>query len=696
MANTQSPSPTSTEALEGLLAQWRKTVEAELLGVPFEKKLVTKTSEGLSLQPLYSRVDLSEVPNLGSAPGEAPFIRGTNNIGYKNSSWEFSQEILASDCASFNSALLNDLMWGQNSVPVVLDCATRAGQDPDEASECCVARCGLSIADLKDLEVALAKVALDSIPVHIGAGSNALPIAATYLALAANRKVSGKALTGSLTADPVAEWVLSGKTPAKLEALYDALATWSKQAATEAPALRTIGVSAQPWFEAGASATQEIAFALSTAVEYVRALQARGVSVEQVASQIRFSFAIGPTFFMEIAKFRAFRSLWTRVLSAFGAEAAAGKVAIHARTGLYNKTLHDANVNMLRVTTEALSAVLGSVDSLHIGTFDEVSGKSDEFSRRIARNVHTLLAEEFNFTETADAAGGSWYIEKITDELARKAWALFQELEQQGGFVAALRAGVPQKLVAAVAADKEDAVAKRRTGVVGTNLFPNLKEKYLTIAPVDASIKSGLVAAIKARRPAAAPKSGDLKALIAAATAGATIGQLAKATVSGEAETIQAVTCRRLTAGFEELRSASEAFAKKTGSRPKVFLAKMGPVIQHKPRADFSAGFFAVGGFEPIAKQAFETAEAAAEAAAASGAPVAVLCSTDDTYPALVPAFAAAVKKAKPGIVVVLAGLPADKAVVEQFKAAGVDEFIHVRASVRDLLAKLLKQIGAL
>lgn len=693
MATTQSPSQTSTEALADLLSQWRKTVEAELKGVPFEKKLVTKTSEGIALQPLYSRADLSQLADLGSRPGEAPFIRGTSDSGYKNSSWEFSQEIAAKDCASFNSALLTDLMRGQNSVALTLDCATRNGKDADESCSCCVGGCGLSVADLSDLSAALANVAIGNIPVHINAGANPLPVAALYLALAAKNGVSAKELTGSLTADPVAEWVVSGNSAAKLDALFDALASWSKYAAVNAPALRTIGVSAQPWLEAGANATQELAFALATGVEYLRALQARGVPVEQAAGQIRFSFAVGQTFFTEIAKFRAFRSLWTRVLAAYGAEAAAAKVVVHGRTCFFSKTLHDAHVNMLRVTTEACSAVVGGVNSLHIGAFDEVSGSTDEFSRRIARNVHTLLAEEFSFTAVADPAGGSWYVEKLTDELARKAWALFQDLEKQGGFIVALRAGVPQKLVAAVAADKEDGVAKRRTGIVGTNLFPNLKEKFLT--PVEKDV-SAVVAAVKARRKAVAISSTDVASLIAAATAGATVGQLAKATVAGEVEKIQAITQRRLSAAFEELRAASEAFAKKTGSRPKVFLAKIGPVIQHKARADFSAGFFAVGGFEPVAKQSFETAEAAAEAAAASGAPVAVLCSTDDTYPTLVPAFAAALKKASPKTVVVLAGLPAEKEVVEQFKAAGIDEFIHVRASVRDLLAKLLKQIGAL
>lgn len=702
MANTNSPSPSSTEALTALLANWKKTVEAELKGVPFEKKLVTRTPEGVALQPLYTRADLAQVPHLESRPGEAPFLRGTRSLGYKQASWEVAQEIAADDAAQFNTALLGDLMHGQNSVVLVADLATRSGQDADAAVSCCSccgASRGLSISDTKDFAAALANVDISAVPVHLKAGADARALGALYLAYVHERKVKGKDLTGSLTADPLGEWARAGKLNAKLDALYDGLADWSKYAAGHAPHLRTVGVSACQWLEAGGNATQELAFAIAAAVEYLRALQARGIAPAEAAERFAFNFSIGAHFFTEVSKFRAFRLLWARVLSAFNAEKAASKSFVQARTSLYNKTLTDPHVNLLRVTTEALSAVLGGTDALHIGPFDEVTRSTDDFSRRIARNVHTLLAEEFSFTQTADPAGGSWYIEKLTDELARKAWALFQDIEKKGGFAAALRSGEPQKLVAASAADKADGVAKRRTGLVGTNLFPNLKEKPLVRKPADEAVKAAHANALKARRPSAAPAAtADIAALIAAAGKGTTLGQLSVAVLGAPqaVETIEALHSTRASAVVEELRAASDAFAKSTGSRPKVFLAKMGPVLQHKARADFSAGFFAVGGFEPIAKQSFETPEAAAQAAAASGASIAVLCSTDDTYPTLVPAFAKAVKAAKPGVVVVLAGLPADKAVVEQFKKDGIDEFIHVRANVLELLAKLLKQIGAL
>ena len=634
---TVKDSTVKTPSLSESIAQWKRTVEAELKGIPFEKKLVTKTFEGVAIQPLYTRVDLASLTATSSRPGEVPFLRGIRPYGYKKHSWYTCQEVAAATTAEFNASLTADLMHGQDCV--VLDAEKIVVDTPQK------------------LAAALAGVELTAVPVYLRAGADTTTLATQFLELAGSRGVTTGRLAGAVTADPLAVWARDGGLPASLDSLYDALASWTRRSAEDAPRLKTIGVDAALWGDAGATAIHELAFALAASAEYLRALAFRKVSPEVAGVRMQFRFAIGPQFFSEIAKFRAFRPLWTRVLSAFGVSPQlASGASMNAVTGGWNKTRLDQHVNMLRVTTEALSAVLGGVDALHIAPFDELSGRTDDFSRRIARNVHTLIAEEFSFTQTADAAGGSWYVEKLTDEFARKAWALFQDIEGRGGFAAALRAGYPQQLVAKAAAEKADAIAKRRLGLVGTNLFPNLRERPLVHA-------------------AAAPAG---KVVFAPGTA------------------ITPVVACRAAEPFEALREASDAFAARTGARPKVFLAKMGPPLQHKARADFSAGFFATGGFEALAKQSFETAAAAATAAVASGASVVVLCSTDETYPELVPAFAQAVKAAKPAITVVLAGLPADAAVVTAFRTAGVDEFIHVRANVPQVLANLLKKIGAL
>ncbi|MBK9989440.1 MAG: acyl-CoA mutase large subunit family protein [Verrucomicrobia bacterium] len=697
MSKNPEPSPAqSLDFARAAYTQWRTAVEADLQGAPFDKKLVTRTFEGVALQPLYTRADEAGLTHTAAQPGAAPFARGYSNSGYTAGTWEISQEIGGARALDFNCALLSDLMRGQNSVALTPDRAARNGQDPDVASAS-VGVDGVSVADATDLAAALKDVDLSALPVHVRAGANPLPLAAIYIAQAGKKGTAPAKLTGSLTGDPLGELAEQGSLPTTLASAYDSIATWTKWAEKNAPALATVGVNGASWLEAGGNAVQELAFAIATGVEYIRALSERGVQPASIVSRLRFTFAVGPQFYLEISKFRAFRLLWSRVAQGFGLNAEQSKVRIHARTNRWNKTVLDPHVNMLRVTTEAFSAVLGGIDSLHISPFDEVLGGSDEISRRIARNVHTLLSEEFHAIAPVDPAGGSWLVEKTTDELARKAWALFQDVEKHGGLAAALREGYVQKLVTTVAAEKDDAVSKRRLGLLGTNLFPNLKEKPIARPVTDlVALATARATEIKGRRPAAPQAAAtDVDALVKAAAAGATIGQLAGLTAAAATEKITPLAFKRAGEGFEALRKTADAFAKKTGARPKIFLAKIGPVKQHKPRADFSAGFFSVGGFEATGKEAFETAEAAAKAAIASGAPVVVLCSTDETYPALVPIFAGSIKAAKPETVVVLAGMPADKAVVDSFHAAGVDEFIHVRANVRELLAKLLKQIGA-
>jgi methylmalonyl-CoA mutase len=637
-------SPTASPAggnanpdVEALRRAWRETVEKDLAGVPFEKKLVTRTAEGIDLQPLYHRGMVEAVPNRESLPGQAPFLRGSHARGAKGEiAWRIAQPIPAASPAEFNKALLAALARGQNAALVP----------------------SAYLADAAALTAALKDIHFAGAPVYasVCSSTTAAALTASFSALLKARGESWSALQGAVTLDPLAALATEGKLPVSLEAATAELASWTSHAAAQAPVLKTIGVDAGWVIDAGGNSAQELAVAISMAVEYLRRLAAAKVDVKTSAPRFAFSFAVGSQFFPELAKFRAFRLLWARVLSAHGDASLAGGASLHARTALFNKTVLDPYVNMLRTTTEALSAVLGGVDSLQVGAFDEVVRTPDEFSQRIARNIALMLSEEFNFAEVADAAGGSWLVEKLTDDLARKAWGLFQDIEKKGGFAAALAAGEIQKPIAASASEKRKQLDTRRLSVLGTNLFPNLKEKHLAPSAV-----------------AAAPACGCGCAAV----------------------TVTPVKAWRAAEGYEALRAIADRFAKTSGKRPQVFLAKIGPVKQHKPRADFAAGFFAVGGFEAIGKEAFETPEAAAQAAAASGAPVVVLCSTDDTYPVLVPAFASALKAAKPGVVVILAGLPAEPATVEAYKQAGIDDFIHIRANVRELLAQLLAKIGA-
>ncbi len=700
MSTLTSPNPPLDKLAKDNFAQWREAVEAELKGAPFEKKVVTRIPEGIALQPLY--VPKSAAPRGADIPGSAPFRRGSHENGYARTPWTVLQRVSATTPAEFNAAALQAKSRTGVLPLLVLDRAGRLGLDPDEpvaAADCG----GVIIADSADMRAAFAKISLAGVPLHLEAGASPLPLAGIFLDYSQEKRASWKKLQGSLTADPLAEWAVRGGLPVTLEALHEDLAGWTSWASKCAPDIRTIGVSGAHWHEAGGHAVQELAFTLATGVEYLRQLDARGVTPAAASARMRFGFAIGATFFTELAKFRAFRVLWSRVLAGFGVEPAGAWPAVHASTARWNQTRLDPHVNMLRGTTAALSAVLGGVDSLSIDPFDTVTGGGNDFSQRIADNIHTLLAEEFRLLSPADPAGGSWYVESLTDELARKAWALFQEVERAGGFVKAFEAGLPQKLIGASAAEKRDAISKRRAGIVGTNLFPNLKERPPVEKPgAAAEVRAARGAEIAARRPR--PKKTALPArwpsrlseAMVAAKAGATLGQLmvrAYGAAPGNAPQVAPVLPWRAAEGFESLRAASDAFLARTGKRPQVFLAKMGPLVQHKARADFSAGFFATGGFECVGKQSFETTDSAVLAAAGSGAPVVVLCSTDETYPVIVPAFATAMKAAAPAVTLVLAGYPAEH--IEAFRQAGIDEFIHVRADVHGVLAQLLTKAGA-
>jgi methylmalonyl-CoA mutase len=358
---------------------------------------------------------------------------------------------------------------------------------------------------------------------------------------------------------------------------------------------------------------------------------------------------------MEIAKLRASRLIWARAVQAAGGGAEAQRLVCHGRTTRWNKTLLDPHVNLLRTTTEAFAGVVGGCAGLQVGAFDECYRAPDEFSRRLARNLQIILAEECQLAQVVDPAGGSWYVETVTRQLAGKAWSLFQDIERRGGMAAAIREGYPQSLVEKTGADRNAAVELRRDGIIGTNLHPNLRERI----PADE---------ITTRQ--------------------------CNNTLNEAAPPVKRLVPRRRAVPFESLRRRAENFLARTGSRPKVFLAGLGPRKQHAARADFSSAFFAAGGFEPVLTAGLETPEAAARAALASGAPIVVICSADETYPTLVPPLARTLKAGDNPPQVVLAGMPATPELQQQFKAAGIDEFIHLRANCAKLLAAFQDKLG--
>ncbi|MER2556065.1 MAG: methylmalonyl-CoA mutase family protein [Candidatus Competibacter denitrificans] len=699
--------PTFNEFPPTPYEEWRKAIDKILKGAPFEKRLITKTYEDIDLQPMYRQEDIAGLPHLDGLPGFTPYLRGATPMGYATTSWDVAQEMPYSTPAAFNAALKADLERGQNAVNIVLDRPTLAGVDADQAEADDVGKGGLSISSVADLAAALEGVDLEKTPVYIQASTSALTFTALLAGLVKQQGKSLDKVRGAIGMDPLGQLARDGRLPRDLDGIYEVmaqLATWAKN---NAPQLRTITVQGHPYHNGGASATQELAFALATAVDYLRALQARGLSIDDAAPRFRFALSIGSNFFMEIARLRAARVLWAKIIQAFGGNAESQKMRLHARTSAWNQTVYDPHVNLLRATTEAFSGAVGGCDSLHISPFDELLRVPDEFARRVARNTHTVLREESHVTKTVDPAGGSWYVENLTDAVARKTWGIFQEVEKQGGMAKALEAGWPQNQVADTASKRAANIAKRKDIFVGTNMYPNMKETRIEPAPVDAwAVQNERKEALKAvRAKASGNKQAALDTLakgganavesaISAAAAGATLGEIAQAarTNAKPGPTINSIRAERGAQAFERLRQVTESFAAHTGQPPQVFLATMGPLTQHKGRADFTTAFLGVGGFETIYPSGFDTPDAAAQAALASNAKAVVICSTDATYPDIVPTLAQTLKKANPDVTVLLAGYPAEH--VEAFKAAGVDDFIHLAANCQSLLTTLQKKMG--
>ncbi|WP_374685870.1 methylmalonyl-CoA mutase family protein [Promineifilum sp.] len=723
--------------------EWRAAAVESLGGKPFEK-LVTPSYEGIPIQPMYRREDAEEFTAAHTLPGQAPYVRGSRAAGYLAQPWAIAQELPYGSPAAFNRALRSDLEHGQTAVNLLLDGPTRAGKDPDAARLGEVGRGGVSLATVEDVAAALKGVDLSATPLFVRAGTVALPLLAL---LAAHLRRAGRPvadLHGCLEDDPLGALAHEGTLPLSLPRAYDEMAQLTRWADEYAPRLGTIAVHTYPYHNAGGNAVQELAFGLATAVAYVRALAERGVDIAVAARHVRFDFAVGGHFFMEVAKLRAVRLLWAQAAAAFGGDEEAQRLHLHARTARRNKTTTDPYVNLLRVTTEALAAAVGGVDSLHVAPFDEPLRPPDEFSRRIARNVQVILQEEAHLTEVIDPAGGAYAVEALTEALAREAWALFQEVERRGGMAAALQSGFVQAAVAAVAEKRAANLAKRRDVLAGTNQYANATETPL---PADATDYEALyreraaqmahyrthdddptvhqIALERLSQMLSAAPEEMVETAIAAAEAGATLSEITRTLrVRDEARpTIVPLPLGRASEPFEALRARALSPTLSQGAResdplilrerdgaresdplalrerdgergkpPRLFLANLGPPRQHKARADFTQGFFEVGGFQVLTNNGFKTPAEAAAAALDSGAPAVVICSTDETYPELAPPLVAAIKAESPETVVLLAGRPAEQ--LDALRAAGIDEFIYLGADVVAVNNWLLDKIA--
>ncbi|MCR5756459.1 MAG: acyl-CoA mutase large subunit family protein [Selenomonas sp.] len=686
--------------------EWKEACIALLKGAPFEKKMYTKTYEGITFDPMYFRKDTEDILPKDSFPGMDDFLRGAQPSGYLGKPWGIAQVCDETMPAENNELLRHEQEKGSTIYHIKLDRASLMAQDVRQAAA--PGDEGVSVTTLDDMHILLSGLQLDKYPLYLYAGESALPMLSL---LAGTLKASGQdwgKIQGVAGADPLGELAANGKNSKSLDELYREMFQCAQWAIAHAPGLKTIFVRSDVYSRGGANDVQEAAYTLATAVAYLRALLERGLSIDDAAGQIMFGFSMGANFFLQIAKLRALRPLWAQIVEAFGGSKEAQRMHIHARPALFFKTVYDPYVNMLRNTTEIFSGVVGGVDSFESSPFDEPIRKGDEFSRRIARNVQIILQEEFGLLQPIDPAGGSWAVETLTKQMKEKVWAEFQVIEGKGGMLKALQESYPQGEIAAVLAARFKASETRKDRIVGNNMYPNMTEKLLDPRPEDmAENKKKRIAQVEAyladideafkTEKLTALKAGSenlVDLAIAAAQAGATSAEIAEGVAAGkESELVTAIAPHRWSERFEKLRQLTEDYKAQHHDNVKIFLANMGPIPQHKARADFTTGFLQVGAFEVLTNNGFSTVEEAAQAARASGADAVVICSTDATYPEIVPELAPKLHEVLPEATVFLAGA-APKDLLDTYNQAGIDEYISVKANCYKILQLLQQKKG--
>ena len=595
---------------------WEAVITADLKGADYERKLVWRTNEGFNLRPYYRAENLEGLETLGTQAGEFPYLRGVSG----DNSWLTHQTIAVKCPKAANEAALKMLNAGVDSLGFCLSEELSAEQ----------------------LDELLAGIVLSAVELTF-CGKGAGKLVAPVLAKAEKEGVAKDALHVNFCIDPIVkhlsqkgDWCEEcegGKCLTKIADLVKATAEYKY--------VKVVNVSANVFSDSGSTIVEELGFGLSVAHEYLVRLMEAGLTVDQAAKKIRFTFAVTSNYFMEMAKFRAARLLWANIVKQYEPACECScKMFVHARTSAWNQTVYDPYVNMLRGTTEAMSAAIAGVHSLEVLPFDYAYTNPTEFSERIARNQSLLLKHESHFDQVVDPAGGSYYIENLTKTIADEAWKLFLELEEKGGYVEAFKAGYVVERVKASAAAKDKAIATRRQILLGANQYPNFNEV------ADAAVEAAAVTRVAAEGNVLVPYRGAM--------------------------------------AFEAMRYGVD----KSGKELKAFMLTCGNLAMARARAQFSCNFFACAGIRVQDNNFFKSVEEGVEAALASEAQIVVICASDDDYAELAPK---AQELLGGKAILVVAGAPA---CTEELQAKGINNFISVKSNVLETLRSYLAQMG--
>ena len=609
-----------TEFTAPTTQEWLDKIEVDLKGADFQKRLVWRTNEGFNVQPFYRREDLANLKTPDALPGEFPFVRGNKK---DSNEWYVRQNIAVTDPAEANKKALDILMKGVDSIGFKL---------------------GHAELSAEFIETLLKDIRLDCVEVSYRAClRHALQLADLLVAYFEKMGYDKEKIVGGVGFDPIERMLMKGKDSTMLLPDMPKLVEKLK----DYPNLRCVMVHSDLLNNSGAYIVQELGYALAWGNEYLQQLTDAGIDVDLAAKKIKFYMGISENYFMEIAKFRAARLLWAQIVKQYEPKCdCACKMVINASTSTYNQTVFDSYVNLLRSQTEAMSAALGGVHSMVVTPFDAPYEQATDFSERIARNQQLIIKEESHFDRIVDPGAGSYYIEHLTDALAQEAWKLFLKIEDEGGFLEAVKKGTIQDDINATNVKRHGDAAKRKEFLLGTNQFPNFTEKS------------------EGKEPSS-------------------VCCCATATHTTDPD-VPALKTSRLASDFETLRLTTEKAAKV----PVAFMLTIGNLAMRQARAQFSCNFLACAGYKVIDNLGFKTVEEGVDAALEAKADIVVICSSDDEYAEYaIPAF----KYLNGRAMFVVAGAPA---CMEDLKAAGIENFVHVKCNVLETLKEYNQKLG--
>jgi methylmalonyl-CoA mutase C-terminal domain/methylmalonyl-CoA mutase N-terminal domain len=663
------------------IEKWRELAEKELKRSP--DTIVWNTPEGIEVKPLYTAEDLEGIGHLDSLPGMKPFVRGPRATMYAGRPWTIRQYAGFSTAEESNAFYRKALAAGQQGISVAFDLATHRGYDSDHPRVVGdVGKAGVAIDSVEDMKILFDGIPLDQVSVSMTMNGAVIPILANFIVAGEEQGVPREKLSGTIQNDILKEFMVRNTYIYPPEPSMRIVADIIEYTAKEMPKFNSISISGYHIHEAGATLVQELAFTLADGREYVRAALKKGLNVDDFAGRLSFFFAIGMNFFMEIAKLRAARLLWTRVMEEFEPKKPSSlMLRTHCQTSGVSLQEQDPYNNIIRTAFEAMSAVLGGTQSLHTNSFDEAIALPTEFSARIARNTQLILQHETGVTKVVDPLAGSYYIESLTKELADKAWALMEEIEAMGGMTRAVMSGLPKRMIEEAAIRKQAAIDRGETVIVGVNKYRPDNEEEVPILEIDnTAVRQAQVARLEKVKRQRDPKrveaalaaleqvarSGEgnlLEAAVEAARHRATVGEISDALRRAFNENVATpVIVEKVYSGsyaddpeYQTVVDRLRGVAEKLKEKPRVMIAKLGQ-DGHDRGAKVIASAFHDIGFEVLAGPLFQTPEEAADMAIASKVHVVGASSLAAGHKTLVPQLIEELKKRGAENVIVVCG----------------------------------------